>query len=122
MDWVSEYRKRIDNWPNESADGSANSSGSKISILPRIKSKKKNSSNENKKNENAKNNRSSSYSELNIFEVNILSSGHRYRNLVFQGGSVKGVAYIGALRALSDNNIDLAGMSRFAGTSAGGII
>ncbi len=42
-------------------------------------------------------------------------------NLVFQGGSVKGAAYVGALRALEDYGIDLTKIKRVAGTSAGAI-
>lgn len=41
-------------------------------------------------------------------------------NLVFQGGGPKGIAYIGALRALSEKGI-LPLVKRFAGTSAGAI-
>ncbi|CAM4452053.1 MAG: hypothetical protein LEGION0398_MBIBDBAK_00765 [Legionellaceae bacterium] len=41
-------------------------------------------------------------------------------NLVFQGGSVKGIAYIGALEIL-ENEIDLSQIKRVAGTSAGAI-
>lgn len=43
------------------------------------------------------------------------------RNLVFQGGSVKGVAYIGALEALRASGIDLRKIKGVAGTSAGAI-
>ncbi len=42
------------------------------------------------------------------------------KNLVFQGGSVKGVAYIGALKAL-EVQIDMSKVERVAGTSAGAI-
>lgn len=42
-------------------------------------------------------------------------------NLVFQGGSVKGIAYVGALQALEENGIDMAGIKRVAGASAGAI-
>lgn len=42
-------------------------------------------------------------------------------NLVFQGGSVKGAAYVGALRALEENGFDLTAIKRVAGTSAGAI-
>lgn len=42
-------------------------------------------------------------------------------NLVFQGGSIKGAAYVGALRALEDNGLDLTAIKRVAGTSAGAI-
>lgn len=46
---------------------------------------------------------------------------HRIRNLVFQGGSVKGVAYLGALDALIAHNVRLEGIERVGGTSAGAI-
>lgn len=42
------------------------------------------------------------------------------RNLVFEGGGVKGIAYGGALTALDDLGI-LSGVQRVAGTSAGAI-
>lgn len=42
-------------------------------------------------------------------------------NLVFQGGSVKGIAYLGALEALAERDIHLADILRVAGTSAGAI-
>ncbi len=42
------------------------------------------------------------------------------RNLIFEGGGVKGVAYLGALRVLDEQGI-LAGIDRVAGTSAGAI-
>ena len=41
-------------------------------------------------------------------------------NLVFQGGSVKGVAYIGALEVLEEK-VDMTKIKRIAGTSAGAI-
>jgi NTE family protein len=44
----------------------------------------------------------------------------RIDNLVFQGGGIKGLAYLGALEALS-KNIDLSKVKRFGGTSAGAI-
>ncbi|MEW9576626.1 patatin-like phospholipase family protein [Bacillus toyonensis] len=43
-----------------------------------------------------------------------------FRNLVFEGGGVKGVAFIGAIRALNDEEI-LPEIQRFGGTSAGAI-
>lgn len=45
---------------------------------------------------------------------------YNYRNLVFEGGGVKGIAYGGALEVLDEMNI-LAGLKRVAGTSAGAI-
>jgi NTE family protein len=41
-------------------------------------------------------------------------------NIVFKGGGVKGIAYIGAMQALANANL-LASISGFAGTSAGAI-
>lgn len=42
------------------------------------------------------------------------------KNLVFQGGSVKGIAYLGALSALRETNyVDFDSIERVAGTSAG---
>lgn len=41
-----------------------------------------------------------------------------YRNLVFKGGGIKGVAYAGALRAMERHGL-LRGMRRAAGTSSG---
>jgi NTE family protein len=43
-----------------------------------------------------------------------------YTNLVFEGGGVKGVAYVGALQALDERGI-LPGVRAVAGTSAGAI-
>jgi NTE family protein len=43
-----------------------------------------------------------------------------FQNLVFKGGGVKGIAYIGALKALENANI-IQQISGFAGTSAGAI-
>ena len=43
------------------------------------------------------------------------------KNLIFQGGGIKGVAYLGALDALVDKGIDLSKIERVAGTSAGAI-
>ncbi len=43
-----------------------------------------------------------------------------FRNLVFEGGGVKGVAFIGAIRGLNDEEI-LPEIQRFWGTSAGAI-
>jgi NTE family protein len=45
---------------------------------------------------------------------------HKYSNLVFEGGGVKGIAYGGALSVLDDNGI-LKNIKRVAGTSAGAI-
>lgn len=43
-----------------------------------------------------------------------------FRNLVFEGGGVKGIAYVGALEILEKNHI-LENIKRFGGTSAGAI-
>ncbi|MCP3981074.1 MAG: patatin-like phospholipase family protein [bacterium] len=45
---------------------------------------------------------------------------YHFKNLVFEGGGVKGVAYIGALRALQERGI-LDNVARVGGTSAGAI-
>jgi NTE family protein len=44
----------------------------------------------------------------------------QFRNLVFEGGGVKGIAYAGALEVLEKENI-LPDIKRVAGTSAGAI-
>jgi NTE family protein len=43
-----------------------------------------------------------------------------FRNLVFEGGGVKGIAYVGALQVLEERGI-LPGIVRIGGTSAGAI-
>ncbi len=43
-----------------------------------------------------------------------------YKNLIFEGGGVKGIAYVGALRELQKRKI-LKNIKRVAGTSAGAI-
>ena len=45
---------------------------------------------------------------------------YNFRNLVFEGGGVKGIAYLGALEVLDDKEI-LPGIARIGGTSAGAI-
>ena len=45
---------------------------------------------------------------------------YNFRNLVFEGGGVKGIAYIGALDVLNDREI-IPGVQRIGGTSAGAI-
>ncbi len=47
-------------------------------------------------------------------------SAYPFRNLVFEGGGVKGIAYIGALQVLQQKNI-LKRIQRIGGTSAGAI-
>ena len=44
----------------------------------------------------------------------------QFRNLVFEGGGVKGIAYLGAMQVLEQRG-DLAGIRRVGGTSAGAI-
>jgi len=46
---------------------------------------------------------------------------YHFRNLVFEGGGVKGIAYTGALEVLEKKGI-LNNIQRFAGTSAGSIV
>lgn len=46
--------------------------------------------------------------------------GYPFRNLVFEGGGVKGIAYVGALQVLDEEGI-LQEISRVGGTSAGAI-
>ncbi len=43
-----------------------------------------------------------------------------FRNLIFEGGGVKGIAYVGAMEALHNHGI-LPGIARVGGTSAGAI-
>ncbi len=45
---------------------------------------------------------------------------YHFRNLVFEGGGVKGIAYVGALQALHANNV-MESIHRVGGTSAGAI-
>ena len=45
---------------------------------------------------------------------------YQFKNFVFEGGGVKGIAYIGALEVLAEKNI-LENISRIGGTSAGAI-
>ena len=47
-------------------------------------------------------------------------SGYPFRNLVFEGGSVKGIAYSGALAVLEEHGI-LPQIRRVGGASACGI-
>jgi NTE family protein len=44
----------------------------------------------------------------------------QFRNLVFEGGGVKGIAYAGAIEVLEKESI-LSDIKRVAGTSAGAI-
>ena len=45
---------------------------------------------------------------------------YHFRNLVFEGGGVKGIAYVGALEKLQERNI-LQNVTRVGGASAGAI-
>ena len=45
---------------------------------------------------------------------------YHFRNLVFEGGGVKGLAYVGAMRVLEERGI-LQGIKRVGGTSVGAI-
>jgi NTE family protein len=45
---------------------------------------------------------------------------YHFRNLVFEGGGVKGIAYVGAMKVLADKGI-LPSVKRVGGTSAGAI-
>lgn len=47
-------------------------------------------------------------------------SNYNFKNLVFEGGGVKGIAYVGALDILKEKGI-LANIERIGGTSAGAI-
>jgi NTE family protein len=49
-----------------------------------------------------------------------MTENYHFRNLVFEGGGVKGVAYVGALKELEKRDI-LANIERIGGTSAGAI-
>ena len=44
----------------------------------------------------------------------------QFRNLIFEGGGVKGIAYVGALQVLEEHGI-LSDVVRVGGTSAGAI-
>ena len=44
---------------------------------------------------------------------------YHFKNLVFEGGGVKGIAYVGAMEVLDKEGI-LNNIERVAGTSAGG--
>ena len=44
-----------------------------------------------------------------------------FQHLVFKGGGVKGIAYVGAMKALEEANIS-SQINGFAGTSAGSIV
>lgn len=45
----------------------------------------------------------------------------KFKNFIFQGGSVKGLAYVGALDVLEKSGIKISGVKRMGGTSVGSI-
>ena len=49
------------------------------------------------------------------------SNSYHFKNLVFEGGGVKGIAYVGALEKLDEKGI-LQNIERVAGTSAGAMV
>ena len=49
------------------------------------------------------------------------TSKYHFKNLVFEGGGVKGIAYVGALEVLDREGI-LKDIKRVAGTSAGAMV
>ncbi len=55
-----------------------------------------------------------------IFPVCYLVAQPIYKNLVFEGGGVRGLAYAGAIKALDEKGV-LSAIERTAGTSAGSI-
>ncbi|HOJ01363.1 MAG TPA: patatin-like phospholipase family protein [Anaerolineaceae bacterium] len=57
---------------------------------------------------------------MDSFIPNLFSKPPTYRNLVFKGGGIRGIAYIGALEVLEERGI-LPSIERVAGTSAGAI-
>jgi NTE family protein len=57
---------------------------------------------------------------LILFINNISYGQHQIKNLVFEGGGIRGVAYAGALQELEDRQM-LYNVQRVAGTSAGAI-
>lgn len=44
-----------------------------------------------------------------------------FKNLVFEGGGIKGIGYVGALEYLENDKKILSNIQRFGGTSAGAI-
>jgi len=55
-----------------------------------------------------------------LLKVPVFSQPAAYKNLVLEGGGIRGIAYGGALTELEERNI-LPGITRIAGTSAGAI-
>lgn len=56
-----------------------------------------------------------------ILSTEKISAQTKYKNLVLEGGGVRGIAYAGALQALEENHI-VDSIPRVAGTSVGNII
>ena len=56
---------------------------------------------------------------LNPKKINNMA--YKFKNLVFEGGGVKGIAYVGALEVLEREKI-LKNIQRVAGTSAGAMV
>lgn len=52
----------------------------------------------------------------------LITREQKIENYIFQGGSVKGIAYIGALQALENDGIKLKNIKRIGGTSVGAIM
>lgn len=50
-----------------------------------------------------------------------MNMAYHFNNLVFEGGGVKGIAYVGALEVLQEEGI-LQNVKRVAGTSAGAMM
>jgi len=45
---------------------------------------------------------------------------YKFKNLIFEGGGVKGIAYVGAIKVLEEKGI-MSSIVRVGGTSAGAI-
>ena len=56
-----------------------------------------------------------------VMQKNSTNSKYHFRNLIFEGGGVKGIAYVGALEVLDKEGI-LQDIKRVAGTSAGAMV
>jgi NTE family protein len=57
---------------------------------------------------------------LLVFSLHYMIAQPLYKNLVFEGGGVRGLAYAGAIKALDEKGV-LSSIERTAGTSAGSI-
>jgi NTE family protein len=86
------------------------------------KRKKENIVNDKKTNtKNKEDNSTKNISKVKETEEKNDYKSNNINTLVLSGGSLKGISYIGVLRALDDNNI-LKNIKTFAGTSIGGIM